>query len=340
MSGLDERMKKLRAAVIGVGAMGRNHARVYSELDGTELVAIADVNSKTARNVAEDFRCNAYRDYREMLKEEHIDIVSIAVPTRYHRDVALDCIEKEIPILVEKPIADSEENAKEIIDKAGENGVKLTVGHIERFNPAIIELKKRLDKNELGKIFEIKAIRVGPFPDRIRDVGVVIDLAVHDIDIMRYLVGSEVKRLYAETERRIHTRHEDLLSGLLKFQNDAIGVLSVNWLTPEKIREISITGERGMFLVKYLTQELYFYENIEASRRMYNYSDILMGVTEGNIINIRIPKREPLKAELESWVECVRKDKEPLVSGEDGLNALKLAQRLIESAIKEKVIVL
>ncbi|RLI89949.1 MAG: gfo/Idh/MocA family oxidoreductase [Candidatus Altiarchaeales archaeon] len=334
------KMKKLRAAVIGVGAMGRNHARVYSELDGTELVAVADANPKTSKNVAEDFRCKAYKDHREMLEEEYIDMVSIAVPTRYHRDVALDCIEKEIPILVEKPIADSEENAKEIIDKAGENGVKLTVGHIERFNPAVIELKKRLDKNELGKIFEIKAVRVGPFPNRIRDVGVVIDLAVHDIDIMRYLVKSEVKRLYAETERRIHTRHEDLLSGLLKFQNDVIGVLSVNWLTPEKIREISITGEKGMFLVKYLTQELYFYENIEAKRDRYSYPDILMGVTEGNIINIRIPKKEPLKAELESWIECVKKDKEPLVSGEDGLKALKLAQRLIDSAVKEKVIVL
>lgn len=333
-------MKKLRAAVIGVGAMGRNHARVYSELDDTELVAVADVNSKTSKNVAEDFRCDAYKEYKKMLKGEDIDLISIAVPTKYHKEVALNCIELGIPTLVEKPIADTEENAREIIQKAEENNIKLMVGHIERFNPAVIELKKRLDKNELGKIFEIKAIRVGPFPNRVRDVGVVIDLAVHDIDIMRYLTGSEVKRLYAETEHRIHTRHEDLLSGLIKFKNNVIGVLSVNWLTPEKIREISITGEKGMFLVKYLSQELYFYENIEASRGRYTYSDILMGVTEGDIINIRIQKKEPLKAELESWVECVKKDKKPLVSGEDGLKALKLAQKLIESTVKEKVIVL
>ncbi len=333
-------MKKLKAAVIGVGAMGKNHARVYSELDNTDLVAVADVNEETAKNVAEYLRCNSYKDYKKMLKEEDIDIVSIAVPTKYHKEVALNCIELGIPTLVEKPIADNEENAIEIIQRAEEDNTKLMVGHIERFNPAVVELKKRLDKNELGKIFEIKAIRVGPFPNRIRDVGVVIDLAVHDIDIMRYLANSEVKRLYAETERKIHTKHEDLLSGLLKFQNDAIGVLSVNWLTPEKIREISIIGERGMFVVKYLPQELYFYENIEASSEGYSYSDILMGVAEGNITNIRIQKKEPLKAEIESWVDCVKRDKKPLVSGEDGLMALELAQKLIESTVKERVILL
>lgn len=333
-------MKKLKAAVIGVGAMGKNHARVYSELDNTDLVAVADVNEETAKNVAEYLRCNSYKDYKKMLKGEDIDIVSIAVPTKYHKEVALNCIELGIPTLVEKPIADNEENAIEIIQRAEEDNTKLMVGHIERFNPAVVELKKRLDKNELGKIFEIKAIRVGPFPNRIRDVGVVIDLAVHDIDIMRYLANSEVKRLYAETERKIHTKHEDLLSGLLKFQNDAIGVLSVNWLTPEKIREISIIGERGMFVVKYLPQELYFYENIEASSEGYSYSDILMGVAEGNITNIRIQKKEPLKAEIESWVDCVKRDKKPLVSGEDGLRALELAQKLIESTVKERVILL
>ncbi len=331
-------MEKLNAAVIGVGSMGRNHARIYSELDGTRLVAVADANYDNAVNVAKHLRCNVYSDYLEMIDKEDIDLVSIAVPTKYHKDVALGCIEHNISLLVEKPIADTEDNAKEITKRAEENGVKLTVGHIERFNPAVIELKKRLDRGELGKIFEMKATRVGPFPNRIRDVGVVIDLAVHDIDLMRYLTNSEVKRLYAETERKIHTKHEDILSGLIKFQNGAVGVLSVNWLTPEKIREISILGEKGMFLVKYLTQELYFYENIKANDGNYSYSDILMGVAEGDITNIRIQKKEPLKAELESWVDCVRTDKKPVVSGLDGISALVLAQKLIESNEAEQVI--
>lgn len=331
-------MDKLRAAVIGVGAMGRNHARIYSELGNVELIAVSDTAYDNARDVARHLRCNAYQDYAEMFDKEKIDLVSIAVPTKYHKSVALDCVRRKIPFLVEKPIADNEENAREIIEAAKKAGVKMTVGQIERFNPAVIELKKRLDRGELGRIFEIKALRVGPFPNRIRDVGVVIDLAVHDIDIMRYLTSSEVKRLYAETERKIHTKHEDLLSGLLKFQNDAIGVLSVNWLTPEKIREISITGEKGMFLVKYLTQELYFYENVEANDGRYSYSDILMGVGEGDITQVRIQKKEPLKAELESWIQSVRGGKEPIVSGDDGLKALVLAQKLIESTEKKQVI--
>jgi predicted dehydrogenase len=331
-------MNKLKAAVIGVGSMGRNHARIYAELSGVELVAVADAEFENAKKVAEQLRCKAYKDYIEMLNVEKIDIVSIAVPTKYHRDVALECIKRKIPLLVEKPIADTEEHAKEIIAKAKDTGVKLTVGHIERFNPAVIELKRRLDAGELGRVFEIKTVRVGPFPNRIRDVGVVIDLAVHDIDIMRYLSGSEVKRLYAETEQKIHTTHEDLLSGLMKFQNDSTGVLSVNWLTPEKIREISILGEKGMFVVKYLTQELCFFENVEARNGKYSYSDMLMGVAEGNVVNIRIPKKEPLMAELESWVACVRENKEPIVSGTDGLKALTLAHKMIESSAKGQVI--
>lgn len=332
--------QKLKAAVIGVGSMGKNHARIYAELNDVDLVAVADSNEENARKVAENLRCKPYLDYTKMLDEEDLDLVSVAVPTRNHLEVALECIKREIPVLVEKPIADTEENAKKIIEEAQKTGVKLSVGHIERFNPAIMELKRRLDSGELGKIFEIKTIRVGPFPQRIRDVGVVVDLAVHDIDVMHYLVNSEVKRLYAETEQKIHTLHEDLLSGLIKFENGTVGVLSVNWLTPEKIREISILGEKGMFLAKYLTQELSFYENVEATNGRYSYSDILMGVAEGNIINIRIQKKEPLKAELESWVKCVRENKEPLISGADGLKALSLAHKLIESAKENKVIYL
>jgi predicted dehydrogenase len=328
---------KLNAAVIGVGSMGRNHARIYGELADVKLAAVADADFEGAKKVAEQLRCKAYGNYVEMLDKEKIDLVSIAVPTKYHKEVALECIKRRIPLLVEKPVSDTEENAKELIAEAEKAGVPLTVGHIERFNPAVIELKRRLDAGELGRVFEIRTTRVGPFPSRIRDVGVVIDLAVHDIDVMRYLTGSEVRRLYAETEQKIHTKHEDLLSGLIKFQNDSVGVLSVNWLTPEKIREISILGEKGFFVVKYLTQELFFYENKEANGARYSYSDMLMGVAEGNVTNIRIQKKEPLKAELESWVEAVKSGKPPVVSGKDGLAALALAHKLIESATEGKV---
>ena len=137
----------------------------------------------------------------------------------------------------------------------------LTVGHIERFNPAVVELQARLRAGELGRVFQVHARRVGPFPERVRDVGVVLDLAPHDIDVMRFLLDSEVARVQAETEQRINTEHEDMLAGVLRFANGVVGVLDINWLTPTKIRELSVLGERGMFVVDYLARELTFYEN-------------------------------------------------------------------------------
>lgn len=333
-------METLSAAVIGVGSMGKNHARNYSELGGINLVGVCDAEKKTADEIASRIKCKAYTDPSKLIKENKIDVASIVVPTQHHLKVALDFINAGINVLIEKPISATVAEGEKMVAAAEKNGVKLSVGHIERFNPAIVELKRRLVGGELGKIFEMRAHRIGPFPARIRDVGVVIDLATHDIDIMRYLTGSDVVRLYAETERRIHTSHEDLLSGLLKFKNNTIGVLNINWLTPEKIREINVTGEKGMFIAKYLSQELFFHENVVAKRKEYSYSDILMGVGEGDITNIRIQKREPLRLELEAFCECVRKNSTPPVSGKDGIEALRIASLLIESSKNNKVVVL
>jgi len=333
-------MEKLNAVVVGVGSMGRNHARNFFEMKGVDLVGVCDKDKKTTSKTAERFRCEGYTDYRKLIPENDVDVASIVVPTQSHLKVALDLMEAGVHVLVEKPIAATVSEGEEMIKAAEKNNVKLSVGHIERFNPAVVELKRRLDKGELGRIFEIRAHRVGPFPARIRDVGVVIDLASHDLDLMRYLMDSEAKRVYAETGQRIHTKHEDLISGLLKFNNDAIGVLNVNWLTPEKIREINVTGEKGMFVAKHITQELFFHENVSANSKDYAYSDILMGVSEGDTMSIRIKKKEPLRLELEAFVECVRKNTPPPVSGRDGIEALRLATLLIESAQKNKVITL
>jgi len=331
-------LKKLSAAVVGVGSMGRNHARNFSEMEGVELAAVCDSSKKAASAAAERFRCGQYASHEKLIKDFDLDVASIVVPTQYHMKVALDFMKAGVNVLVEKPITRTVAEGEKLVAAAKEHGVKLMVGHIERFNPAVAELKKRLDRGDIGKIFEIRAHRIGPFPARIRDVGVVIDLASHDIDLMRYLTGSKVKRVYAETERRIHTSHEDLLSGLLKFESNAVGVLNVNWLTPEKIREINVTGEKGMFVAKHLTQELFFHENVEARREEYSYSDILMGVGEGDVTSVRISRREPLRTELEAFCECVRKNSEPPVSGEDGIAALKIATLLIDSAKKSQVI--
>jgi len=331
-------MDSLKAAVVGVGAMGGNHCRVYYELPDVELAAACDLDGKLVRSVAGRYKCRPFTDYKKMLSTVRPDVVSVAVPTQYHCEVALGCVKAGASVLVEKPIADDVGAAKRIMAAAEKKGASLMVGHIERFNPAVQELKRRVNKRQLGRIFAINATRVGPFPHRIRDVGVVIDLAVHDIDCMRYITGSEVKRVFAETEKRIHTTHEDMLSGLLKFENGVVGVLDVNWLTPEKIREITVTGEKGMFAVKYIPQELLFYENREANGRSYDYKDILMGVAEGDITNIRVQKKEPLKNELEAFVDAVKHGKKSPVSGLDGLKSLEVALAMTESATKNQVI--
>lgn len=320
----------MKVAVIGVGSMGQNHARIYSTLDTVELVAVADANLKTAELVAKRYNCKAYDNYINLLHNEEIDALSIAVPTNLHREVALEVLNKKKHVLLEKPIATSEQEAMEIINCAQKNNVKLMIGHIERFNSAIIEMKKRL--GELGEIYKIDVQRIGPFPPRITDVGVIIDLSVHDLDIISYLINLYPTKIYAETQKKLHPLHEDSVIALLKYGNEIIATLNVNYLSPTKIRQLQIFGKRGMFQVNYLDQDLYFYENLGYS------SDNWSSVIEGDIKKINIHKKEPLLAEIESFCECIKNNTPPPVSGEEGLNALKFAHQLIKSAHEKKII--
>jgi predicted dehydrogenase len=318
--------------------MGRNHLRVLNELEGVELVGVADADEATAQRSARLYRIPAFTDYCALLDEARPDAVVVAVPTNLHHAVVMNSLKRGIHVLVEKPIASTESEAQEMIEAAHASGVLLTVGHIERYNPVILELQRRLRAGELGRVFKMHARRLGPFPPRVRDVGVVIDLATHDVDIMRFLSGSEVTRLYAETARRIHTEHEDLLSGLLRFADDSIGVLDINWLTPTKIRELLVTGERGMFQANYLTQELYFYENNYA---FSGWDDVsrLEGVSEGDMHRPRVEKAEPLRVELERFVRAVLGEADvELVSGEEGLAALLIARAIVESGLRGEAI--
>jgi len=321
----------LRCAVIGVGAMGKNHARIYANTPDANLVAVADQDANSLKKLK--YSCKVYQDYKKLLENEKIDIVSIAVPTVEHMNIAAQFIKKAIHVLIEKPITENLSEAEDLINLANKNKVKLMVGHIERFNPAVIELKNRIDKDELGKVFKMDANRVGPFPARIRDVGVVIDLAVHEIDIMRYITGAEVSTVFAMAEKQINTEHEDLLSGLMRFSNGVIGNLNINWLTPTKIRKLYVTGEKGMFIVDYLKQDLFFYENSELANDV-SYADIMRGVSEGRMIKYYVKKKEPLQAEIEHFIDCVKNNKKPLVSGHDGLSALAVAKKLIASSEK------
>lgn len=241
-------------------------------------------------------------------------------------------------ILIEKPITATIQEGRRIIDRAKQSSRKLMVGHIVRFNPAIQELKRKLQNGELGRIFQIVCRRVGPFPARVRDVGVVVDLATHDLDLMCYLTGSAPLRVYAETEKRINTNLEDLVVGLLRFPGSITGALEINWLTPTKVREVFVLGERGLFRVDDLTQDLFFYENADVANNFWPALQTLKGVSEGSMTRYAVQRYEPLKAELQAFLKAVEQDSPVPVSGEDGLAALNLALSMVESGRTHRVI--
>ncbi|HEX6655023.1 MAG TPA: Gfo/Idh/MocA family oxidoreductase [Candidatus Limnocylindria bacterium] len=311
----------LRAGVIGLGSMGQHHARVWASLPGVELVAVADPRPEVLARATEATGSHGHADALAMLAASELDLVSVAAPTSLHCDLTVAALRAGAHVLVEKPIAADRSEAEAMMAAAATAGRLLSVGHVERFNPAIVELRRRLAAGELGRVFEVRAERLGPFPDRIRDVGVVVDLAPHDLDVMRFLLGADPVRVYAETEQRIHTEHEDLFVGVMKFANGAIGLLDINWLTPAKQRRLSVTGERGMYVADYLSQELTFFANPSDA-----------SVTAGPSEARPIQRREPLVVELEAFADAVRSGAPPPVEPREALIALQLARAMVEAA--------
>ena len=324
----DASARPMRAGVVGLGAMGRNHVRVWDDaVDGVELVAVADPDPEAVRRATQGRAIRGFPGADEMLAAEQLDLVSVVTPTSLHLQTTLAALAAGAHVLVEKPIAATRGEGERMIAAAADAGRLLTVGHIERFNPAIRELRRRLAAGELGRIFEIHATRLGPFPARIRDVGVVVDLAPHDLDVMRFLLGSDPIRLYAETERRIHTEHEDLFVGVMKFENGAVGVLDINWLTPTKRRTLSVTGERGMYVADYLDQDLVFYANPADD-----------SVAEGEMVRRHVERREPLAIELEEFARAARDGGPAPVDPREAMIALLLARTMVEAASSGRVV--
>lgn len=323
----------MKVAVIGAGVMGRNHVRVLRDIPHAEVVGVVDQDLGRAGQLAGHYGLDGYDDLDFVLGTLRPEAVIVAVPTRQHVEVALQAVRRGIHVLVEKPIAGTAEEGELLVRAAREHGVVLSVGHVERFNPAVIELKRRLDAGDLGRIFMIHSRRLSPYPRRIMDVGVAADLASHELDMMRYLAGSEGDLVGAAAERVLHPAHEDIAFAVLRLGAGILGILDVNWVTPTKIRDIRVTGERGMFTVDYLSQELYFYSNAGAGE-----SDApdtwLPGhdftVNEGDMIRLHISRKEPLLAELESFLECARTGSRPVVDGEDGVEALRLALQIVQ----------
>jgi UDP-N-acetylglucosamine 3-dehydrogenase len=322
--------RPLRVGLAGLGSMGRNHLRVLAARDDVEVVAVADPDADALRGAASPPGAQRFDEPLSMLAEAELDAVVVAAPTTAHVAIALAAIERGLPLLVEKPLAASSADGLRIVRAARERGVPVQVGHVERFNPAVLELGRLLSEGWLSTVYAIASRRAGPFPDRIRDVGVTVDLATHDVDMLSWVARERPERVYAETARRIHAEHEDLLFGLLHFPSGATGMLDVNWLTPVKRRQLVVVGEEGMFELDYLTQRLTFARATDTTnpRLVAGYAPTF----EGEVVELPVASAEPLAAEIEAFVRVARDGERPLIDGEDGLWAVAIAEALLASA--------
>ena len=322
-------LKTLRAAVIGIGSMGRHHVRNYAQIPNTDLVGVADLDEIAGQKLALKFETQFYSDYRRLLEIERPDIVSLAVPTKLHHELAMDIIGRNIHVLIEKPISYTVDEAKEIIEEAKKVGVKVTVGHIERFNPAVVKLKELIADGKLGTIVSIMARRAGTIPARIKDANVIVDIGVHDIDLLNFILETKPQNIFASGGRAILKKHEDYADIFLEYPNSQDGLkitghIQVNWLTPVKIRKLNITGTRGYAVVNLATQELILFDT-QYSQDFDDFDDFIGKFKESKGKKIAVDLKEPLRLQLESFITSVLTGKEVAVTAEDALQALRAA---------------
>jgi predicted dehydrogenase len=316
--------ERLKGVVVGLGVMGSFHLRVLSQMrDAVEVVGVVDPAPERRASAP---GVPAFATLTEALATRP-DFAGIAAPVQHLPALATEALQAGVACLVEKPLAPDEDAALAMLRAAG--GRVLSVGHVERFNPAVMELKRRLTP-DVGRVYQIHARRLSPFPFRESMTGVGLDLATHDLDVIRYLTGSEIARVYAETASRTPTGAEDLLSASLRLDDGTTGVLEVNWLTPAKVRQLSVTAESGMFVVDYLTQDLFFYENPRGSIE-WDALAVVRGTGEGNMTRFAIDRREPLRVEWEAFLAAVRGEAPPVVTGWDGLAAMSTARAIQRS---------
>lgn len=319
----------LRLGLAGLGSMGRNHLRVISAHPETTLAAVADPDPEVLAAASAQTHATGWADPLAMIREAEVDAVVIAAPTTFHPDLAHAAIERGLPVLVEKPLAATAEEAWAIVRAGREGGVPVQVGHVERYNPAVLKLGRLLREGWLTTIYAIVSRRAGPFPARIRDVGVTVDLATHDADMLSWIAGERPARVYAELAQRKHASHEDLLFGLLHFPSGASGMLDVNWLTPAKRRQLTVIGEEGMFELDYLTQRLTFTKSDLAHPQLIaGYAPTFTG----DVLDIEVEVKEPLQAQLDAFVTAIRTGERPYVDGEDGAWAVRIATAMLEAA--------
>ncbi len=311
-------MKHVRIGVIGAGSWGKNHLRVFSELEAAELVAVCDLEAARAHSLGKRYDIPAYTRVEEVLTRADVEAVTICTPTTTHFAIAVEAVDRGKHVFVEKPMVSTSEEATQLLARAEAQGIHLMVGFIERFNPGVQRVKGLIESDVFGDVVLAFARRVGRWPERIGDVGVVKDTAIHDLDIMRFIFDQEPRSLYARMGSLGH-RFEDYAEIMLGFHGIQTGFIEANWLTPQKKRTLTVTCENAIVTLDYLTQKI-------SVEDMYGQRDVSS------------TWEEPLRRELQDFVDSVADDRPPAVTGIDGLKALTLAERAIASAETNAVI--
>jgi UDP-N-acetylglucosamine 3-dehydrogenase len=312
-------MRKLGVAVIGTGSWGKNHARVYKELPSTELIAICDVNPERAKTMANQYGVKAYTSSTQMLKNKEIEAISVCTWSTHLAKEALKGLRAGKHVLVEKPMATNTKQAQKLCETAQENGLNLTVGFLMRFIPGLQSIREAVETKKIGQLVCANAKRVSQWPERIGDVGVVKDTAIHDIDVMRFISQQDPITVYAKMGNMKHKKFEDYAHIMLTYKSGESAFIESNWLTPYKTRALTVTGSDAIMRLDYITQDLW----IEQQKQT---------------VQPRYPFQEPLKCELQHFAECILEKKKPLITGEDGVKALEVAQAAMQSSAKNKAI--
>ena len=323
----------LKAGLLGVGMMGRHHARVLREVEGVDLIAIADPGGDP-HGVAAGL--DVLPDV-ESLIAAGIDIAVVAVPTRHHFDAAMTLAEAGIHTLVEKPIAHSTEAGREMAHAFSSRGLVGAVGHVERFNPALQELRRRLANGDVGEVYQIATRRQSTFPARISDVGVVKDLATHDIDLTAWVAGSDYESVFAQTAYRSGRSHEDMVVASGRLRNGVLVNHLVNWLTPFKDRTTIVTGERGALVADTAMGDLTYFEN--GSRPVaWDQIAAFRGVSEGTMTRYALVKREPIAVEIEHFRDAILGRGSAHVTMAEGVATLEVVEAILRSASTGEVV--
>lgn len=323
----------LRAGLVGIGMMGRNHARVLHEIEGVELVGVADP-AGDRHGVAGG--AAVVGSVSELVGLD-LDLAVVASPTGYHLDVGLELAAAGVPTLIEKPLASDTASSARLVEAFESAGLVNAVGHIERCNPALRSLRERLANGDLGDIYQVATRRQGPFPNRIADVGVVKDLATHDIDLTRWVIQSPYATVSAQTSHRSGREHEDLISVTARMASGAVVSHLVNWLSPMKERLTVVTGERGAFVADTLHGDLTFHENGEV---MGEWDQVMTfrGVSEGDMTRFAIAKREPLRVQHENFRDAVLGLESDVITMREGMETVRVAEACLLSANESRTI--